>query len=283
MKNIIIIPTFERPEFLWTCLEQLAKCHEIENKEIWICEDIHVDKPKSSELQDEISETVLYAKTLFSNLKHFRTEHSHHGSSYNVLESFKRACQTDAESIFFIEDDCWVTPDWLRWCQAAHEQFNPFATCGNTAPGSPTSDPRNTAISDTWFQTFALSFHRNQLEAALLPNYADYNLTPTFEWDAYFMKYIFDTSKYAASSCVPRVYHYGFFGYHRSGSRSDGDLHTRIDFIKRGAYDPRLLPPVWDFKPFPKQPLIWNQLVKYGWKTKPKKIVIPDFLKRNTT
>ncbi len=268
--DILIIPTYERPEFLWLCLEKIA-ANDCSNIEIWICEDEHIDHPKSEQLQQEISTTVVYARALFADVKHFKTEHVNHGSSFNVLESFKKACQTDAEFVFFVEDDCLVTPDWIKWCRAAHEQFDPFATCGNASRAG--QDLRQTSISDRWFQTFALSFRRDRLKKALLDNYSNYNLTPTFEWDAYLMRHILASGQYAASACIPRVYHYGFFGYHRTGNRTDGDLQARIEFIRRGALDTSLLPPVWDFKPFPKRDYIWQlPLIKHGWTVMPKRL-----------
>ena len=44
-RDIVIVPTFDRPEFLWLCLENILAAEGSLDREIWLCEDIHADKP----------------------------------------------------------------------------------------------------------------------------------------------------------------------------------------------------------------------------------------------
>ena len=45
MRDIVIIPTYDRPEYLALCLEKLFQARGIEEKEVWVCLDHHSDQP----------------------------------------------------------------------------------------------------------------------------------------------------------------------------------------------------------------------------------------------
>ena len=42
-RDIVIVPTYDRPEYLWVCLQKLSAAHGVQDKEIWVCEDNHSD------------------------------------------------------------------------------------------------------------------------------------------------------------------------------------------------------------------------------------------------
>jgi len=238
--DVVVIPTHERPELLWLCLEKIAACSDIP-EQIWISEDFHIDNPKPPMVAYEVEQTVEYAKRILPGVRHIRREHSNHGSSFNVLESFREACQTDARYVFFIEDDTMVTQDFFRWSRAAQEKFHPFATCSNYLPRERSQHPEDCAISDTWLQTFGMSFEREKLSHTMLPDYADYGLQPQFEWDAWMMKYIRLNGLYSVSACLRRGYHFGFYSYHAGGDGLRGDLASRVQQVRAGLSNPSLL------------------------------------------
>jgi hypothetical protein len=260
--DVLIVPTHERPEMLWCCLDALACCDDIRDVEVRIHEDIHTDRPKSPVLKDEILRTIQHAHEILPRVTHVRTEHKNHGCSHNVITAFRSAANSDAELVHFVEDDCWVTYDWLRFCKRAHQLFQPFAVVGNPPPRVPHGDEAAVYLCDTWFQTFALSFERKKL-SAMLEAYRE-SSDPRFEWDAYVMEYITDTYQVLAMPHVPRVYHYGFYSYHLGGQPSPGTLADRVQYIKEGAKDTRLLPAIWNFEPFPRRAFKWRDLYRQG-------------------
>ena len=237
MKDVCIIPTHERPEFLWITLEKILAATNRENIEFWICEDVHYEK--STQLQTEILSVLNYAKDTLLDVKHFQTRHTNHGSSYNVLTSFQRACETEAESIFFIEDDVRVTKDFFRFCYAAQEEFKPFFVTGNCAPMTGTQDPAGIVLSDTWGQTFSMCFKRDKLKGMLNPNYVSYAIQPTSEWDNYLLRYMQKTNQFAACACVQRGYHFGFHSYHAGKNLLIGDLKDRVAQTRAILDNPR--------------------------------------------
>ncbi len=225
MKDICIIPTHERPEFLWLTLEKIQAAVSRENIEFWICEDVHEEK--SSQLQDEIAYVVNHAAAILG-AKHFQTWHTNQGSSYNVLTSFQKACDTDAKFVFFIEDDVRVTKDFFRFCYAAQEEFNPFFVTGNCPTNVKNRRPESVFLSGTWGQTFAMCFQRTKLQDMLKPDYSDYAILPTAEWDNYLLRHMLHTGQFCACACLQRGYHFGFHSYHAGKSFLTGDLQQRI-------------------------------------------------------
>lgn len=234
MKDVCIIPTHERPEFLWLTLEKIGAASNIENIEFWVCEDIHGEKPEK--LQKEILQTINYFESL--GVKHFQTRHDNHGSSYNVLTSFGRACDTTAEFIFFIEDDVRITKDFFRFCQAAQEQFKPFFVAGNCSLQHANQDASGVMLSDTWAPTFSMCFERTKLKGMLNSDYSSYGILPTREWDNYLLRHMQETNQFAACASLRRGYHFGFHSYHAGKSNLTGDLENRISQTREVLANP---------------------------------------------
>src|SRR5260370_2286021 len=130
--DVVIVPTYDRPEYLWVCLEHLSRAHGSGTKEIWICEDQHADKPKDFTLQMEMLATIREAERLFGQkyVKYFgTTPHNEYGNSRNLLTALERAYDARAPYIYLVEDDVMVTEDFFRWHEQAQAQFDPFVTC----------------------------------------------------------------------------------------------------------------------------------------------------------
>lgn len=282
MKDICIIPTHERPEFLWITLEKIAAATNRDNVEFWICEDTHYEKPE--QLREEIFATIDYSRRLLGeDVKHFQTRHDNHGSSYNVLTSFERACETDASFVFFIEDDVRITEDFFRFCYMAQEGWSPFFVTGNCAPQT-VSDPRADGIvgSNTWGQTFSMCFNREKLKQMLKPTYSDYGIQPTSEWDNYLLRYMQQTDQFCVCAALQRGYHFGFHSYHAGKSRLTGTLAERLAQTKAILTSPstagldKHAAQVGQINiPFPSQPLRWEKLRKVAWTAVPRGIRIP--------
>ena len=114
-----------------------------------------------------------------------------------------------------------------------------------------------------WLQTFAMSFRREESINILLPKYSDYNLTKTFEFDAWVQHWMTDHYEYSASSCQERAFTFGFYSYHIGGERHPGTLAERVEHIRQAMQDPRNLGGGYakDFLPY-REPGPWTELQK---------------------
>lgn len=280
MKDICIIPTHERPEFLWLTLEKIGEATDRENIVFWVCEDIH--SKKSEQLQRDILAAIDYGRKLSLDIRHCQVMHDSHGSSYNVLTSFRKACETAAEFIFFIEDDVRITKDFFRFCYAAQEKFDPFFVTGNCAPNVVSQVAKSVFLSDTWVQTFAMCFQRTKLKQMLKPGFEDYGVAPTSEWDNYLLRYTQETGQFGVCACLQRGYHFGFHSYHAGKSMLTGDLTERVSQtrailanphsagLERNAFVVSQIA-----VQFPAQEPQWVELSRAGSSVRPKNIRIP--------
>ena len=118
MRDRIVVPTFQRPELLWVCLECLFANPEVKDMDVVIYLDNHTNLP-SPPINDCLKVIDRYNS---SNLKLVvRKPHSYEGNSYNVLTAYVEAYNDGCEHIFEVEDDILVTSDFFEW---QYRQFN---------------------------------------------------------------------------------------------------------------------------------------------------------------
>ena len=293
MKDIVLIPTYLRPEFLQICLEHLAETTATSTpKEFWICADQRPDDCYRHKLELEWQAEVLEAWRRTLPIKFFQVEkHLFNGNSYNVLESYKRAYrEPGVRYVYLVEDDVLVSPDFFSWHEATKE-VEPEAACSIAYRCSRNSEAYAGILQSGSYFTSARDYasigvrwSRTQLEAILehaRPEYyvdqARYvqNHFPNSrfgkcftEQDGLIMR-LLDTQKwFTVWPYVPRCYHMGWYGYHRPrGKRPSGFLEDKINGIKRVLRDSKTLehmaPDFGDIEPLPKEwPGPFEKLVK---------------------
>ena len=285
MRDIIIVPTYDRPEMLWVCLEKLRAARGIgENKEIWICEDKHYEKEKDGWLTFEYATLLPYFEREFGRymFRHFYFEP--HGPSYgnsrNVVDGFKRAiveylAKQDVRYIYLIEDDAMVTEDFFEWNEKAHDLFKPFATCAgriNRSLNFESNGPE--AIDETFkepglcvrsrkaYMSWATCFHPEDLRNAMTYEFTSTVWAPGKEQDIEVQKRIRKLNLTTVWPYVPRAYHMGWYSYHlNSGMPLSGTLEEKVKAIKRimtNASAIRDVAGLAQIDPYPTKPIAWD-------------------------
>lgn len=116
MQDIVILPTYDRPEMLWLCLEYLSKCPDTRWTQIRIYVDAHIgEKPP----RDEIEEVLEKFPRLSIQIG-FRHPHQYPGNSYNLMMAYKDAYHSEAERVYLVEDDVLIHPEFFRWHRMMH-------------------------------------------------------------------------------------------------------------------------------------------------------------------
>ena len=119
--DIVIVTTYNRPEYLRVCLEYLEKAEGIESKEIWICID------RGRVLYREICEVLCDFPKL--RIRTFvRDAHTYHGNTYNTMEAYKEAYASNANFVYLVEDDVLVRPDFFKWHEAVQSRSDFFCS-----------------------------------------------------------------------------------------------------------------------------------------------------------
>lgn len=227
----LLITTYNRPDYLRLCLEYLSKADGIRNKEIRV----YVDRGRA--LVREFYEVFRDFPTLnISSV--FRSEHDYHGNSFNTLEAYKDAFQSDARYVYLIEDDVLVTPDFFRWHERVQEQEDLMCSVAYRCSRNPAvlkiEDAEAYLLSGQDYASIGVCWKREKLapviEHAKTEYYENLNgyLQKHFpnnrfsncftEQDGLIMRIMAKTGGIVAWPFVPRCYHIGFAGYNRPKS-----------------------------------------------------------------
>ncbi len=270
MRDIVIIPTFDRPEFLWVCLENLSKARGIESKEIWLREDVHADKPKPFTIEMEFLATIREAERVFRNQVFYaaRAPHTTYGNSYNVLSALSEASMTDANLVYLIEDDVLITEDFFEWNEAVHNTFRPWVSCAgrlnrslNFAMNGPEAidesikDTNACHASITAYNSWATCFSRTALND-IADVYRFDKFGPGLEQDILIQNIIRREKMTTIWPYVPRAYHMGWYSYHREGMRFYGTLEEKVKELRATVTNPekiKTMASIQQIDPFPKK------------------------------
>lgn len=269
--DIVIIPTYDRPEYLLVCLERLSYARGASSKEIWIREDNHADHPKDPRIGQFIWEIASFAKNLGLDVIHQeQPEHLSYGNSLNAMTAFEEAYRTDAKHVYLLEDDVMVTADYFEWHEAAQEQFKPFVTCAGRINRSLNFEMNGReAIDESWkclndcvrsrkaYNSWASCFRREEL-GHFVTAYPDRDKwRPGYEQDI-FIQQILRTDHCNLKSVwpyVPRAYHMGWYSYHRTaGLKFNGTFAEKVHALRLAISDPakiREMAGLQEIDPFP--------------------------------
>lgn len=135
MKEVCIVPSYYRPEFLYLCLKKIASCEEIDGLLVAVMMDYHSDRQHL----DRSGELDVAKASEFESLNlriHQATPHSYKGNSFNLLSSYREAMRNGFERIYLIEEDVMVAPDFFTWQRQALEQGNFFCAVASGYPAS---------------------------------------------------------------------------------------------------------------------------------------------------
>jgi hypothetical protein len=182
-----------------------------------------------------------------------RNPHSYYGNSFNTLELYREAFGTDAEFVYLIEDDVVIEHDFFRWHEAVQGRGSYFCSIAryicNDGRSFPTDDPAAYVESTRDYASLGVCFRRENLKLIAphcCPGYygnmggyiarklPDSTLGAQFsEQDGLIQRVLHESGMLTAWACMPRAYHIGIHGYHRSqGARLTGPLKEKVRTLK---------------------------------------------------
>jgi hypothetical protein len=280
VKDVILIPTYLRPEYLQICLEHLANTKSTPTpKEFWVCADNRPNDEERWRMLLDWQNEVLSAWRGALPIKFVRgAKHQFNGNSFNVLESYKKAYREEGvRNVYLVEDDVLVTPDFFTWHEAVAD-VEPTALCsiayrcsrnrdahvGITDPGAYFTTARDYAsIGVRWSRLhlgYVLEHAREEYyadqEGYILKRFAGNRFAGDFsEQDGLIMRVMWEQRGFSVWPYVPRCYHMGWYGYHRpNGKRPNGFLEQKVAAIRATISDPAALadaaPDFGDIEPY---------------------------------
>jgi hypothetical protein len=228
VKDIVLIPTFERPEMLQLCLEHLYTNPEVARNEVlvWIIEDHHVGNPPAPE-NGHVAIQFTSCEMWFTS----RQPHHYWGPAYNILTGLREARDAGAEFIFLVEQDVMVAPDFIRWHRAVYrKQSDILASIGCRYVRYQGDETITAFLLARWSSSIGIAWRAENLSPVLEHanedyftreiEYLDERFTDgSWPWpgrwgsqDGMIHRVLRQSGKRNAFPAKPRCYHAGYYG-----------------------------------------------------------------------
>lgn len=270
MNDIVIVPSYYRPEFLALCLEHLASAVGGKQKRVFVYQDRHIgdNSEMVNTLLPEVREVCRRMEKSFDEF-HYIERHPviYRGNPSNFLEAYNSAfLETDSEFVFLVEDDVMVCRDFFQWHYAIQDELNPFISVGwhcirETAKVPTTNDPNAYVTSYRDFSSIGICWKRENLSVlvqhakpAYYSNMSTYikNAFPNSpihfkEWTeqaGIITRLLHEKpgERLVVWAGLSRVGHIGIRGYHRqNGFKFTGSLDEKIQALKNVYLNPQKL------------------------------------------
>lgn len=275
MRDLVLIPTFARPEYLALCLEYMAAADGATEKHVWISHDRHNNDGQHvlKEIQESEGVVAAYAgKGKFAELRFdVRAPHPYIGNPCNFLELYKEAFrQEDVRYVYLVEDDVIISRDFFRWHEAVQTYQDFFCSVGWHCVRNPKAQlkgaPEEYITSYRDFSSIGVCWRREKLAPFVkhaTPEYYRSMATylgrafpgspiPAGQWTeqaGIVTRLLHETrARLIAWPALRRCSHVGVSGYHRpNGHRFGGRLDDRIKELRKAITSDRIVGMSKDF------------------------------------
>jgi hypothetical protein len=253
-RDVLLIPCWRRPEFLWHCLDNLSRAEGVRELHLLFRADTGYDRALRSVIEEFSSHFASYQIDEPVACPYRRTK-----QSANVLGGYLLAAALTRRYVFMVEEDVIVAHDFLRWHYAV-QALEPRLFCSigtrNTNREVPESaDPQIYYLTAGDYCSLGVCFESSVITQLLAPHVTrSYFADPGAYCAAHFpgsrvgpayveqdglIRRIQEREGEAhpiAYPYRPRAYHAGYVGYHRRGSLN-GTLRERIRLVGDVIYD----------------------------------------------
>jgi hypothetical protein len=255
MREVVIVPTFQRREMLFVCLEAIRAAEP----------DIRIEVfPDRGTDETEVCGR-------FKAVHHKTIAHTYHGNSFVMLEALKFAYQQMYENVFVVEDDAIVDPSFFGWCRSAlSKRPESFAACGWTYSPDALQPSHGPDIVIPWYLSVAAMLPRKSLYGIAqharpeyysdMKGYLDRAYAAShrrgsmhYEQDGLVLRVCESESKMCVWPRRPRAIHIGWRGYHvPDGAEIPGTLDEKVAVVKLILKSPAALKSLLNGAPPPK-------------------------------
>lgn len=250
MNGVVLIPAYQRPEFLWHCLENIKRAHGADRYHYLF----RFDHGHTPELYEVLKGFPLQHEVTTSPRSGYRIGKQ----SYNLLMGYKHAASMTNGLVLMVEEDVMVRQDFFLFHEAVH-QARPDLFC-SIAVANPNrrnivSGPASeyyTSVGD--YCSLGVAFRPQVIRDLIAPhathdyfvNPVDYcrrHLKGTPIGDAFAeqdglirrIQWLRHPDKPIAWPWEPRAYHAGLYGCNR-GNGPGGTFAKRLEYVTSIIY-----------------------------------------------
>lgn len=250
-KDIVVLPCWRRPEFLWHCLDNLVRTESFDGVHLHFRPDtgfspdnldvIHSFAPRLTSFEIILPEVCPFRRTK---------------QSANLLLGYLRAAAATKQYVFLVEEDTMVSRDFLRWHRAVHAAGDPLfcsiAVKNHNRKLTVPDEPEGYYLSSGDYCSYGVCFHKHVLQTVVAPhvNLAYFRRPKNYvrrhfpssavglgfvEQDGLLRRIQEFSNHSIAYPCVPRAFDAGFYGYNRPGGIG-GTTQDRIQGLSNTIY-----------------------------------------------
>jgi hypothetical protein len=253
--NVVLIPAFNRPEFLHLCLEHILKNPDYDENHYVI----NLDKG----YRRQNIEVVQNFRKHFNSIETRTIKGNVNGTakqSYALLNGYRYAQAKSSGLVYMLEEDIMVSNQFFRWHKAVHQAepniYCSIATRNNNTRFPQVNDPRQYYLFKGDYQSLGVCFKKDMLNLVLAHANNDYWQNPFHyckrhwptspianqfvEQDGLHRRIVIEKNLDVAFSLHGFAFHAGYYGYHRV-VRETGNLEQKIAKIRATAFDPQTL------------------------------------------
>ena len=245
MNSVVVIPAYNRPEMLATCLRRVEQASDYKNQ----CYNFVFDAGFDERNTDIVFSHWKNGLPLYSPGPAINPVRGQ-GNSANILMGLayglSAAEEIGADIVHLLEEDVWVAKDYFDAAERIHKQFKPWALslCRNQHRSYEPIPDKSLIYFDNMYQSIGVSFPLDTVREILVHNTDEYlydmsgylrNQFPHSRFGGLFpeqdglIQRIIEKNKYeVAYANIPRAFHAGFYSYHRAGEEPEGTLEEKI-------------------------------------------------------
>lgn len=228
--SVVVIPAFSRCDFLEVCLDHICKADEFEKHKYLFCLDYGYN-PELIKIINKYPITAALLKVPNNHLKDGKQSH-------NVINGLVTAAGHSDDKVYYIEDDCLIAKDFFTFCGGVVDKEDVYC-CIASKTDRPTIEPVNDENcyyikeNDNDYRGIGVCFSTAKINEYLKPHddmryyrnikgyclryFPDSELKGQWTEQDGLQRRIIEKNKLrVAFSSVPRCFHAGFYGYHRS-------------------------------------------------------------------
>lgn len=251
-KDVVLIPCWRRPEFLWHCLSNLTQTEGIADLSILIRPDTGYS-PDNLEVIRAFADRLPEVRIDFPVPCPYRRTKQ----SANVLLGYLRAAASASRFVYLVEEDVMVARDFFLWHRAVHasagDLFCSIAVKNPNRQHQLSGNPEAYYLNHGDYCSYGVCFDRRVLRQLIAPH-----VNPTYMRNPKrYLRRKFPTSQISlgfveqdgllrriqeqsalaiAYPCLPRAFDAGYYGYNRPGG-IEGTLQQRVQKLDGIIYD----------------------------------------------
>jgi len=251
--SVVVIPAFSRCDFLEVCLDHICKADEFEKHKYLFCLDYGYN-PELIKIINKYPITAALLKVPNNHLKDGKQSH-------NVINGLVTAAGHSDDKVYYIEDDCLIAKDFFTFTGGVIEKEDVYcciASMSDRQTIEPVNDENCYYIkeNDNDYRSIGVCFSTAKINEYLKPHddmryyrnikgyclryFPDSELKGQWTEQDGLQRRIIEKNKLrVAFSSVPRCFHAGFYGYHRSVKVAYDTLshEDKVRFIYDHVFD----------------------------------------------